>query len=761
MSTAPKVTVVIPTYNAENYLAAAVDSVLRQTFSDYELLILDNASTDGTPTLMGRYTDSRVAYRRNSENLGLAGNVARGIREARGHYIIFLGADDIWEPQFLAKAVAFLEAAPQISMVHGPAAWIDEEGRRFGGTGNAWPQLTPGPRAMLEAFAAGFCFSTMVMRTALVRATGPIGEEWQEVIDLWLFLRMCLAGDVGYLDEVLCEYRVHGQAMSMPMYRQNLMFRRQMTAAREAFAWPEAAALGVAHHRRAAERHAARIAVDVLHMSRVDGRIQFAKNLAEIVRAVPEILLRPATWVRISFGLLPSTVIRDLKHLRHQRAVSRGAPAGGMKRDAVDALVLMAGRISFVALWFLALLLVYRSLGAEADGLAQAGLFALAIACVKVVSGCLSDPVDLAVMRGVPTLLRTGDPRAFEMLRAAFGLRLGAVAVIAIALTLGAPLIAKTFLARPDAVSLVRIVAAAMVGDIAFRSVLVVLQVSERFRSLVLLEAFLQIGRFITILLLWANDLMRVELILACYAAVPFTVTLAGLTMLPKELFRSISFHRHDLLDLFHYLKWMIPAMMLAALNERLDIFFIYSFTGAEAAGLYGALLTLALIPDLVAACLSTILQPRIVALKASGQFAETMRRFLTFSVPICGLGFLVSLAVAEPIIEAILGARYVPAIPAFEWLLAGTLFWLAITPLPMTLVAVLAPRRIALVTAGQTIIVLVGGLTLVPWLGAIGMAQTVFVMRVIIALVLVAAARNMTVAAPTGSTPLTGSVQP
>jgi glycosyltransferase involved in cell wall biosynthesis len=324
MSADPKVTVVIPTYNGEPYLVAAIDSVLSQTFSDYELLVLDNASTDGTPALMERYADLRLTYRRNTENLGLAGNVGRGIREARGQYITFLGADDIWDPQFLAEAVAFLDGAPQAAMVHGPAAWIDEEGRRFGGTGHAWPRFTAGPRAMLGAFGEGFCFSTMLMRTAAIRATGPIGEAWQEVIDLWLFLRMCLAGDVGYLDEVLCEYRVHSQAMSIPMYRQNLMFRRQMAAAREAFAWPEAVAAEAASYRRAAERHAARIAVEVLHLSRADGRIQLFRNLAEIMRAVPEILLQPATWARIGFGLLPATVIRHFQDRRHHRSIARG-----------------------------------------------------------------------------------------------------------------------------------------------------------------------------------------------------------------------------------------------------------------------------------------------------------------------------------------------------------------------------------------------------------------------------------------------------
>lgn len=319
----PKVTVVIPTYNMAAFLETAIESVLCQTFEDFELLVLDNASTDGTPAVMVQYTDPRVSYRRNKQNLGLAGNIGRGIRDARGQYIAFLGADDIWEPRYLAEAVAFLDLEPRVSMVHGAAVWIDQDGRMFGGTGRKWQRLTPCPLAMFEAFERGFCFASMLIRTAALRATGPFDERWQEVIDLWIFLRMCLAGDIGYLDEVLCQYRVHDQAMSMPMYRQNLMFRRMMTAAREAFAWPEAISAGAASYRRAAERSAARIAIDVLHRSRADGLRQYFRNLAEVVHEVPEVLLSPYSWARIAFGVLPFPVIERLTRLRGRFSVAR------------------------------------------------------------------------------------------------------------------------------------------------------------------------------------------------------------------------------------------------------------------------------------------------------------------------------------------------------------------------------------------------------------------------------------------------------
>jgi hypothetical protein len=322
-ATEPRVTVVIPTYNAAHWLPKAVDSVLAQQFRSFELLVLDNASTDDTPAVMRRYGDPRVDYRRNRTNLGFAGNVHRGCREARGEFVIVIGADDRLLPDFLTAAVAFLDAEPKVSMVHGPAVWIDAQGRRFGGTGHQWSRITPGHLAMLGAFGDGFCFSTMLMRTAAIRATGTFDESWRETIDLWLFLRLSLAGQVGYLDRILCEYRVHDTAMSMPMYRSNLMFRRQMAAARECFAWPEAVAAGAGGYRRAAERHAAAIAIEVLHVSRSDGYGRFLRNLAEVVGAVPEILLRPTTWARLGFGLLPAPAIRRLARWRHRRALGR------------------------------------------------------------------------------------------------------------------------------------------------------------------------------------------------------------------------------------------------------------------------------------------------------------------------------------------------------------------------------------------------------------------------------------------------------
>jgi hypothetical protein len=326
-SARPVVTVAMPTRNGETWLAEAIESVLAQSLTDFELLVVDNASTDSTPQLVARYAgDPRVIHLLNERNIGFAGSVNRACREARGEAILVIGSDDRLHPGFLEAGMAFLRAHPDVSMVHGPAYWIDDDGRRFGGTGQAWPPVTPGPSAMVQAFEAGFCFTTMLMRTEAIRGSGPFDEAWQEVVDLWLFMRLCQMGKIGYLDAVLCDYRVHADAMSMPMYSTNLMFRRQMAAARECFAWPQAIAAGVAGDRRRAERAAARTALRVLHMSRPEGIGRTLANFGEVLRHVPQAAFWPRSWAFLALALLPFGLTSALRRTLRRRAMARMLP---------------------------------------------------------------------------------------------------------------------------------------------------------------------------------------------------------------------------------------------------------------------------------------------------------------------------------------------------------------------------------------------------------------------------------------------------
>ncbi len=114
----PAISVLIPTYNYAHFLDEAIGSVFDQTYTNFELIIVDNHSTDNTEEVVGKYlNDPRVAYYRNEKNIGMIGNFNRCLEFAKGTYIKFLLADDKFEPRLLEKFVAAMEQYPTVSLV--------------------------------------------------------------------------------------------------------------------------------------------------------------------------------------------------------------------------------------------------------------------------------------------------------------------------------------------------------------------------------------------------------------------------------------------------------------------------------------------------------------------------------------------------------------------------------------------------------------------------------------------------------------------
>jgi len=126
----PPISIGLPVYNGEKFLEESIDSILAQTFKDFELVILDNASTDHTPQICRAYAaqDDRIEYHRNKENIGHTANVNRVVRLARGKYYRQHHDDDVLEPECLAKCLKVLEEKPQVILCHTRTAVIDETG---------------------------------------------------------------------------------------------------------------------------------------------------------------------------------------------------------------------------------------------------------------------------------------------------------------------------------------------------------------------------------------------------------------------------------------------------------------------------------------------------------------------------------------------------------------------------------------------------------------------------------------------------------
>ena len=127
----PLVSIGMPVFNGENYIAEALDSILAQTYSDFELIISDNASTDRTQEICLAYAarDQRIRYYRNKENLGGAANFNRVFELSSGKYFKWAAHDDVVAPQFLARCVQVLDEHPEVVLCHTKARIIDGQGR--------------------------------------------------------------------------------------------------------------------------------------------------------------------------------------------------------------------------------------------------------------------------------------------------------------------------------------------------------------------------------------------------------------------------------------------------------------------------------------------------------------------------------------------------------------------------------------------------------------------------------------------------------
>lgn len=212
----PVVSVILPVYNGAATLRAAIDSVLAQSYSDYELIVVDDASTDASLAILESYGD-RIRLVRRKQNSGICA-VARteGLALARGRYIAAMDQDDLWEPQKLERQVAFMDAHPELPLCHTYAWIIDEHGRRQGIRHQGLiPPTGPCAQELLN-----HCFITIC--TLLTRAR-PLTEadnihlrpQYANSDYLYFFseLQKSPAG-FGFIPEPLASYRRGTQGMS-------------------------------------------------------------------------------------------------------------------------------------------------------------------------------------------------------------------------------------------------------------------------------------------------------------------------------------------------------------------------------------------------------------------------------------------------------------------------------------------------------------------------------------------------------------------
>jgi glycosyltransferase involved in cell wall biosynthesis len=211
----PRVTVAIPTWNGGRFVAEAIQSILSQSFTDLDIVIVDDHSTDSTVEAVHSFADPRMTLHENGRRLGIPGNWNHALSLARGEYVCLFHQDDRMEPDNLARKVRVLDSDPTIGLVHSaieiivepsapypPAQWVEEAAEDF---------IVDHPvyfrRLVLEGNI--ICAPTVLARRQALVEAGGFDPELGFACDYALWMRVCLDRRVAFLSQPLVKYRWH------------------------------------------------------------------------------------------------------------------------------------------------------------------------------------------------------------------------------------------------------------------------------------------------------------------------------------------------------------------------------------------------------------------------------------------------------------------------------------------------------------------------------------------------------------------------
>lgn len=202
------VSIIMPSYNTAKYIAETVQSVLAQTYQNWELIIVDDCSTDDTDEVIKPFlADGRIRYFKNKKNSGAAVSRNRALREAKGKWIAFLDSDDLWLPEKLEKQISFMETNHH-SFSYTDYEEIDANGRLTG-------VRVTGPRKITKTGMFNYCWPGCLTVMYDAETVGLIQiADIKKNNDYAMWLKVCRKADCYLLDEVLAQYR-RGRAGSV------------------------------------------------------------------------------------------------------------------------------------------------------------------------------------------------------------------------------------------------------------------------------------------------------------------------------------------------------------------------------------------------------------------------------------------------------------------------------------------------------------------------------------------------------------------
>jgi glycosyltransferase involved in cell wall biosynthesis len=209
----PRISVCIPAYNHEKYIGDCINSVLGQSFSDFEIVVTDDCSTDGTVEVVKSFSDSRIRLFQLARNQGPSVAANNNFREARGDFVCPLASDDLFHPEKLERQLAFLESNPEVGVVFSYMRYVDERGAEIPNHfGYQWVEVGNRSREvwLRSFFYQGNCLSapTAMIRRGVLDQIGLLDPRLLQTQDFDLWIRVCLQFEVHVIPERLIDYRV-------------------------------------------------------------------------------------------------------------------------------------------------------------------------------------------------------------------------------------------------------------------------------------------------------------------------------------------------------------------------------------------------------------------------------------------------------------------------------------------------------------------------------------------------------------------------
>lgn len=311
-----KVSVCIPVYNGSEYIAESINSVLAQSYEDFQLIVCDNCSTDNTEAIVRSIRDPRLEYVRNSENLGLAGNHNRCLELAKGEYLCIWHHDDLMLPNNLESKVRLLDQHPEVGLVHSnlilidgknkviaPEIWNEDSRRDY--IENGLQVFYRYLRYLSNGRGACIFIGAVLARRSCYEKVGNFSQELPHCLDSEMWMRIMLFFNIACIGSPLLKYRVHqdSESSSFGNFASVNNFKEHYSAAMMVF---ERNKEDIPHSNKLKKRVSfsfSKQAIRMAERSILSGNFDTGKSFyREGVKISPWILKNPYFW-KVTGGL--------------------------------------------------------------------------------------------------------------------------------------------------------------------------------------------------------------------------------------------------------------------------------------------------------------------------------------------------------------------------------------------------------------------------------------------------------------------------